>query len=293
MAPALLSALKTSLKCACLGCLALGSAHVFGATPTIQGQSGYINMPSAVVEADGTFSLGYGYDKPYGALWASSTILPFLQVTGRYVSVSGIPGFTTDPNGYGYEYGRYKDKVIDAKARLWGESAWLPSVAVGMTDLQGTGLFRGYYAVATKTFGQTRNFEASVGYGNKRPDGIFGGARWTPTGLPNWSVVAEYDANDYQKDFRAGETYAGERSGGPSIGLEYRWGWLGVQAARHREHASINAFVSIPFSEREFVPKFAEPVYFQEKQARVRPTIDQWKNDPRYGAEMIDRKSVV
>lgn len=266
----------------------MGSAHVFGATPTIQGQSGYINMPSANVEADGTFSLGYGYDKPYGTLWASSTILPFLQVTGRYVSVSGIPGFSSTPGEYGFEYGRYKDKVIDFKARLLSESPWLPSVAVGMTDVQGTGLFRGYYAVATKTFGAARNIEASVGYGNKRPDGVFAGARWTPTSLPNWSVVAEYDANNYQTDFRAADTFAGQRRGGPSVGLEYRWGWLGVQAARHRDHSSINAFVSIPFSEREFIPKFAEPAYYQEKQARVRPTIAQWQNDTRFGAEMVD-----
>lgn len=284
----MLSVLKTSIKCAWYGCLALGSAHVFGATPTIQGQSGYINMPSASVEADGTFSLGYGYDKPYGTLWASSTILPFLQVTGRYVSVSGIPGFSSEPGAYGSEYGRYKDKVIDAKARLWSESGWLPSVAVGVTDLQGTGLFRGYYAVATKTFGLAKNLEASIGFGNKRPDGIFAGARWTPVGMPRWSLVAEYDANEYQKDFRASETFAGERRGGGTIGVEYRWGWLGVQAARHREHSSINAYVSIPFSEREFIPKLTEPAYYRQKEARVRPSIEEWRNDSRYGAEMID-----
>ncbi|WP_232429354.1 YjbH domain-containing protein [Noviherbaspirillum autotrophicum] len=280
--------LRKSIKCAWYGCLAIGGAQAFGATPTIQGQSGYINMPSASVEADGTFSIGYGYDSPYGALWATSTILPFLQVTGRYVSITGIPGFTNDPNAYGSGYGRYKDKVIDAKLKLWDETIWLPSVALGATDLQGTELFKGQYAVATKTFGSSRNLEASVGYGRLRPEGLFAGMRWTPENLPRWSLVAEYDANNYPKDFRAAETFAGQRRKGPSVGVEYRWGWLGVQAARHQDNSSLNAFVSIPFSEREFVPKIHEPSYYQEKGDHRRPSIEEWQHDPAYGAALVE-----
>ncbi|HJV53806.1 MAG TPA: YjbH domain-containing protein, partial [Noviherbaspirillum sp.] len=204
------SALRKSFVYTCYGCLALGGAQAFGATPTVQGQSGYINMPSASVEADGTFSMGYGYDSPYGAFWASATMLPFLQMTGRYVAISGISGFN-DPTRAA-TYGRYKDKVVDTKLRLWEEGTWLPSVAFGMTDLLGTELFKGKYLVATKTFGVRRNLEASVGYGRKRPDGLFAGVRWTPQNLPNWSLVAEYDANDYPKDFQAKSTFAGQRS---------------------------------------------------------------------------------
>ena len=242
-----------------------------------------------MVEADGTFSMGYGYDSPYGSFWLSSTILPFLQVTGRYVSISGISGF--DDEAYGGNYGRYKDKVIDAKLKLWDESAWLPGMAVGTTDIFGTGLFKGHYVVATKTFGQSRNIETSIGYGSKRPDGVFAGARWTPTALPHWSVVAEYDANDYASDFRAAETFAGERKKGASVGLEYRWGWLGVQAARHQTHNSINAFVSIPFSEREFVPKIHEPAYYQEKNPRRRPSVEEWRSDTAHGAALVEALS--
>ena len=61
-------------------------------------------MPSAVVETDGTFSVGYSYDSPYGQLWVTSDILPFLQMTGRYVSITGIPGFTNVPGEYGSGY---------------------------------------------------------------------------------------------------------------------------------------------------------------------------------------------
>src|SRR6478735_9181577 len=112
------------------------------AQPSLNGQSGYVNMPSARVERDGTFTTGYSYDAPYGSFWATATVLPFLQVTGRYVSINGIPGFTTDPGGYGGNYGRFKDKVFDVKASVLEESKWLPGVAVGATDLQGTELFK-------------------------------------------------------------------------------------------------------------------------------------------------------
>jgi len=278
---------KSSFKYSCYGWLVLGAANAFATTPTTQGQSGYINMPSAWVEPDGTFSTGYSYDRPYGSFWATSTLLPFLQVTGRYVSITGTPGFTFESGNYGSNYGRYKDKVVDAKLRLWEEGKWLPTVAVGKTDVLGTELFKGSYVVATKTFGSMRNMEASIGYGKRRPDGVFAGIRWVPIAAPHWAFVAEYDANDYKKDFRATDTAAGSRDKGPVVGLEYRWGWLGAQIARTRDHFSANAFVSIPFSEREFIPKFLEPAPFQAKDAPARGTVTQWQDSPGHAAALV------
>jgi len=282
-----LTLIKTPFKYSCCGALVVTAVNAFGATPAVNGQSGYINMPSAVVEQDSLLSTGFSYDRPYGSLWVTSTLLPFLQVTGRYVSVAGTPGFTFEPGKYGSEYGRYKDKVVDAKLRLVEESTWMPSVAVGATDLLGTELFKGQYVVATKTFGRARNIEASLGFGSKRPEGVFGGVRWAPLSMPGWAAVAEYDANDYQKDFRASDTSAGQRRKGGAVGLEYRWGWLGAQVARHRDHFSANAYVSIPFSEREFLPKLMEPASFQPKIAPVRVSIGAWQADPRHGAELV------
>jgi membrane-associated phospholipid phosphatase len=268
--------------------LVIGATNALGATPTLQGQSGYINMPSAWVEADGTISAGYGYDRPYGSTWISASVLPFLQMTGRYVSINGTPGFTNVKGEYGSAYGRYKDKVVDAKLRLLRESSWLPEVAVGATDLLGTELFKGQYVVASKTFGSARNIEASLGYGKRRPDGIFGGLRWAPLATQGWAVVAEYDANDYKRDFRAGETGASERSKGGSVGLEYRWGWLGAQVARHRDHFSANAYISIPFAEREFIPKLYEPAPFDPKKAPARVSAAEWQQDSSRGAALVE-----
>jgi membrane-associated phospholipid phosphatase len=281
------AALKNSFKYSWCGWFVLGAANAFGATPTVQGQSGYINMPNASVEADGTLSTGYGYDRPYGSFWATATILPFLQVTGRYVSITGIQGFENQSNGYGSAYGRYKDKVIDAKLRLWEESGWLPAVAVGATDMQGTELFKGHYAVASKVFGAARNVEISIGYGNRRPGGVFAGARWAISEVPGVTVVGEYDANDYTKDFRAADTAAGRRRKGPAVGLEYRWGWLGAQVARHRDHFSANAYLSIPFSEREFIPKLYEPAPYDPKKVPPRVSAEAWQQQASHGAELV------
>lgn len=285
--PSLFTSLRKTINMTWCGCMVLGAAHASAATPTLNGQSGYINMPSAVVERDGTLNLGYGYDSPYGATWVEATVLPFLQVGARYVSINGIPGFSDVPGQYGTDYGRFKDKVFDVKARLWEEQGWRPAVAVGATDLQGTELFKGQYVVATKMFGQARNVEVSVGYGKRRPKGAFAGARWTPVSAPNWSVVAEYDTVDYSKDFRAERTFAGERRNGVVAGLEYRYGPLGFQIARHREHFSANAFVTVPLGQREFVPKLREPEVFQQKDAPPRASMADWQRDGRPGALMV------
>ncbi|QJE00901.1 phosphatase PAP2 family protein [Massilia forsythiae] len=244
-------------------------------------------MPSAWTEYDGTLTTGYSYDTPYGSAWATVTLLPFLQFTGRYVSITGISAFDTTDAEYGKGYGRYKDKVADVKLRLRDETDFFPAVSIGATDLLGTGLFKGQYVVVSKSFGQAHNLEASIGYGKNRPNGLFAGARWAPFSSPRWAVVAEYDANDYKKDFLANQTGAAQREGGPAVGIEYRWGWLGAQVARHREHFSANAYLTIPFSQREFVPKIVEPGPFQAKDAPARVSAASWQDDPRYGAALV------
>lgn len=281
------STVHTTARYSLIGCMLLGAGAVSGGTPTTQGQTGYINMPSAWVEQDGKVSVGYSYDSPYGAAWVSATLLPFLQATGRYVSIAGLAPFGSKDPEYGKNYGRYKDKVIDAKLRLIEGEGWMPTVSVGATDLLGTELFKGQYIVASKVFGEKRNLEASIGVGRGRPDGVFGGLRWAPGGDPRWMVVAEYDANDYARDVRAAESGANRRRKGPAVGLEYRWGWLGAQVARHRDHFSANMFVSIPFNEREFLPKLQEPAPFQQKDAPARVDTEAWRRDGRHGAALV------
>ena len=200
--------------------------------------------------------------------------------------MSGVAGFTNTPGEYGSDYGRNKDKIADVKLRLLQENGWQPALAVGATDLLGTRRFGGHYLVATKTFGAASELEASVGYGRTRPSRLFAGARWAPPAAPGLAVVAEYDATDYANDFRATDTGAARREPGPVLGLEYRWGWLGAQVARHRDHFSANAWVSIPLQQRQFVPKLNEPKAFEQKDAPARASLADWNGSGRPGAAL-------
>ena len=118
---------------------------------------------------------------------------------------------------------------------------------------------------------------------------MFAGARWTPSGLPRWSMVAEYDTTNYARDYAAAMTGAAARRKGASVGIEYRWGWLALQAARSRDQFSVNAFVSIPFGEREFIPKIFEPAYFvDDKNPPPRPSKEEWRSNAGYGADLVN-----
>ena len=132
----------------------------------------------------------------------------------------------------------YKDKSIDFKLRLWEESARLPQVAMGMSDIGGTGLFSSEYLVANKRWGPV---DASLGMGwgylgsrgniknplsvlssrfNTRtidvgtggtpstsaffrgPAALFGGVQYQ-TPFDNWVLKAEYEGNNYRNEPQA------------------------------------------------------------------------------------------
>lgn len=54
----------------------------------------------------------------------------------------------------------YADKSLDVKVRLASETRYTPAIALGFTDITGTGLFSSEYFVASKRWG---NVDASVG----------------------------------------------------------------------------------------------------------------------------------
>ena len=52
----------------------------------------------------------------------------------------------------------YKDKGFDVKFRLLPESSYLPSIAMGIRDIAGTGTFAAEYIVASKYIDIPTNF---------------------------------------------------------------------------------------------------------------------------------------
>lgn len=244
------------------------------AQSTLNGQSGLINMPDGRVASDGTLRLGLSYADPYFSAWGSLGLFPFLEVYGRYTEIQNLPAF-------GDEYGDYKDKEAGLKLRLLDEGRYLPSLSVGAQDFFGTSLFEAEYVALSKRIG---DFDFTLGYGGDRIDGAFGGLRYTPGALPGLSLVAEYDAYDYAQDLQADQTGVADRDKGAVVGLEYRWKWLAAQLSYGHEEVGVNAYISVPLNQKEYVPKLKEPEPYTD--ITPRPTLAQWEAEPAYRKRM-------
>lgn len=122
------------------------------------GWVGLMQTPSARMRPAGSASLTASRVEPYSRY--SIMLQPFDWLEGgfRYTKITnrlfGPKAFSGDQ--------KYLDKNIDAKLRLWKESAYVPEIAVGLNDVGGTALFASEYLVASKRFG---NFDTSLGLG--------------------------------------------------------------------------------------------------------------------------------
>jgi hypothetical protein len=197
--------------------------------------------------------------------------------------ISGVLAFPTEDNGFGPSYGSYKDKNSGFKIRLIAEHGLWPSLAAGMQDTFGTGLFPRQYVVATKTAGDT---QFTLGYGRQLIDGAFGGIRYSPSWAGNWSLVAEYDASDYKNFPFADQTPVGDRTRGVSGAIEYRLGWMSLALSDQRGVPGVAAYLSVPLEQKEWIPKTAEP----EPYVKVlpRPTLAEWEHDPVHRRRMYE-----
>jgi membrane-associated phospholipid phosphatase len=257
--------------CLCLFAYAVSNLAI-AAPPT-----GLINMPDARFNPDGTLQFSMSAAKPYLSFSASATLLPWLETNLGVTQIENVPGFPTGQSGFGSGYGAYKDKTSGLKIRLLSEGAWRPAIALGVQDPIGTSLFPRQYVAATKTVGET---QLTLGYGRQQIDGTFGGIRYLPSWLANWSFVAEYDASDYKSFPYADSIGVASRTQGISYGIEYRLGWMSAAVSNQRGALGIGAYLSIPLDRSEWIPWTAEP----EPYTKVipRPTLAKWEEDSSY-----------
>ncbi|MGQ0578873.1 MAG: YjbH domain-containing protein [Betaproteobacteria bacterium] len=249
------------------------------AEPSLTGQTGLIYMPDARLDPDGTWRTGVSYADPYTAVWTSITALPRLEGSLRFTEINGAPGFGDQPNT---DYGDFKDKAFDAKLLLIEEGSLFPAVVLGGQDLFGTEVFRAGFVTLGKQLG---DFDFTLGYGTDRIDGAFGGLRFRPQWLKGWGLVAEYDANDYARDQGSAVTGVDQREKDVVGGIEYRYGWLGMQASYGHDEAGVNAYIAIPLQQKDFVPDIEEPEPYVK--ITPRPRLDQWNDDPTHRHRMI------
>jgi len=173
-----------------------------GYTQNDFGEIGLLQTPTARMSDPGEVSFVYSRVQPYTYLNASAQPFSWLEATARYVIVSDRVYFS-DPS---QNKQRYKDKSIDAKIRLRGETHYLPALAVGIRDLAGTGLFSSEYFVASKRAGPF-DFSLGLAWGNLGARGdlpnpfgwIFPGFNNRPQGAggPNGNGTGNFSVNRY------------------------------------------------------------------------------------------------
>ena len=120
------------------------------------GGVGLLQTPTARMAPAGELSLNANRTEPYSRYSLSLQPLDWLEGTFRYTAITNLKYGEADSTGNQ----SYKDKAVDAKARLWQESHWLPEVALGFRDIGGTGLFSSEYFVANKRY---KNLDFSLG----------------------------------------------------------------------------------------------------------------------------------
>ena len=259
--------------------LMVAATSASAAEPSVSGQTGLISMPDARFAPEGSWRTGLSFMRPYQTLWSGVAMFPWLETSFRYTRIYHVPGFVGRPDEH---YGDFKDKAFDAKLLIFPERGIWPGVAVGAQDIGGgTGLFRAPYAVASKRFGE---LDLTAGYGGKRIDGLFGGVRWAPDAMPNWSVVAEYDAFNYKRDPFGDLSGAASYRKEPAVGLEYRREWFGAKAFSSHGYLGFNTYINVPLEQREFVPKLDEPAPYTR--INPRPTEAQWHEDEAHRARL-------
>ena len=244
--------------------------------PTVFGQTGLINMPDARIEEDGTLRFGLSHFDPYTTAWGSISLFSRLELSGRFTEINGVRGFEGND-----DFGDFKDKAFDAKLLLLRESRYIPDITLGTQDFFGTQIFPATFIAFSKHFGDV---DVTIGYGDDRIDGAFGGLRYRPSWNKKLAFVAEYDANDYENDFRASESGADERAGGATYGLEYRFGAFRTQLSYQDGDVGVNGYVSIPLMKPEFISKFDEPAPYTK--ITPRPTIQEWRSNTKYARRL-------
>jgi hypothetical protein len=172
-----------------------------------------METPTARVMKEGRYRVGFTLVEPYRYYYGAVSILKGLEIGGRVTEIMDVPALTAD-------YGNYKDKAADVKYQVIPEGKYVPAVAIGIMDPQGTRLYPSQYIVINK---QIYPFDFSLGFGNGRygtkplpPSGddvkvelfsdpeswledsqFFGGIQFAPS--PNYAFMVEYSPIRYHR----------------------------------------------------------------------------------------------
>ena len=238
------------------------------------GLVGALQTPSARMRSAGNFAFTANRVDPYTRWNVMAQPFSWMEAGFRYTDVANKAYGSTSLSGSQ----SYKDKGFDVKFGLLSEASWLPEIALGFTDIVGTGLFSSEYLVASKRLG---NFDASLGLawgymagatrlrfsgpsgGEFSFDNYFSGTS-KPFGSVQWMtpwqplvVKAEYESNNYQNEPQGNRF---EQKSKLNFGLVYRQNsWLDLTLGYERgNQLMLGLSVNTDFS-KVSTPKLSDP----------------------------------
>ena len=133
--------------------------------PSNFGHTGLLETPNARFMDEGAMRLSFSSSFPNEFTSLTASPFSWLEATYRYSEIKNIL--------YGSSsYSRnqsYKDKGFDVKFKLADEGYLLPSIAMGLRDIAGTGLFASEYIVSSKSVGFF-DLTAGLGWGKLGSD---------------------------------------------------------------------------------------------------------------------------
>ncbi|MCK9423102.1 MAG: YjbH domain-containing protein [Bacteroidales bacterium] len=170
---------------------------------TLTGTTGLLNIPSADMQADGTFIMGANYlpeiNQPAwgyntGNYYFNLTFLPFFEIAYKCTLIKR--------ENTGHYTGQ--DRGISLRLQLMKEKKYLPAITFGAHDIytssdKGNQNFGTIYIVFTKHFNISPNILGiTFGYGtdvlrHNQFVGLFGGLTLTPAFFKLLTLMAEYD----------------------------------------------------------------------------------------------------
>ena len=140
--------------------------YELGPTSSNYGNTGLLEMPSARLMKEGTVKFGISASYPNEYTFLTTSPFSWLEAGYRYTEQK-----TRKYGPFIYSGNQtLKDKGFDIKFRVLEESFYLPSVAIGVRDMAGTGLFSGEYIVGSKKFGHL-DLSVGIGWGLLGADG--------------------------------------------------------------------------------------------------------------------------
>ncbi|NVO22483.1 YjbH domain-containing protein [Donghicola mangrovi] len=147
---------------ATVGCLIGASAHAGDGSSetnyTIWGTPGLITLPDAYAAPDAEAASTFTY------MDGTATAALTFQFTDRISATFRFAGVNGDINPYQGQ-DTYFDRSFDVRYRILDEGRYLPSVAIGLQDFAGTGLYSGEYVVASKTISPGFSLTGGIGFG--------------------------------------------------------------------------------------------------------------------------------